>query len=70
MPVCSERLGRRWLAKNRLQPVTNQPPLIEQLWYLLPQRAVSTKAARQSLRRLRHQVMKLKTMQDRHGIQV
>jgi hypothetical protein len=43
--------------------------LIEQLWYLLPQRAVSTKAARQSLRRLRLQVMKLKTMQDRHGLQ-
>jgi hypothetical protein len=69
MPVCSELLGRRWLTTNRLQPITDQPPLIEQLWYLLPQRAVSTKAARQSLRRLRHQVAKLKTMQDRHGIQ-
>jgi len=62
--------GRRWLATNHLQPITNQPALIEQLWYLLPKRAVSTKTARQSPRRLRHQVAKLKTMQDRHGIQV
>jgi len=69
MPVCSELLGRRWLTTNRLQPITDQPPLIEQLWLLLPQRAVSTKAARLCLRRLRLQVTKLKTMQDRHGIQ-
>jgi hypothetical protein len=69
MPVCSELLGRHWLTTNQLQPMRDQPPLIEQLWLLLPQRVISSRAARQSLRRLRLQLTKLKSMQDRHGIQ-
>jgi hypothetical protein len=69
IPVCSELLGRRWLKTNRLELLDEQPALNEQLWLLLPQAALSSKAARLCLRRLRLQVGKLKTMQDRHGIQ-
>ena len=69
MPVCSELLGQRWLNSNRLELPAEQPPLSEQLWLLLPQRAAGSRAARLCLRRLRLQVTKLKTMQDRHGIQ-
>lgn len=69
IPVCSELLGRRWLKTNRLEQLDEQPPLNEQLWLLLPQAALSSKAARLCLRRLRHQVAKVKTMQDSHGIQ-
>ncbi len=68
IPVCSELLGHRWLKSNRLELLADQPPLNEQLWLLLPQPALSSKAARLCLRRLRHQVAKVKTMQDRHGI--
>ena len=69
MPVCSELLGQRWLNSNRLELLAEQPPLNEQLWLLLPQNAAGSRAARLCLRRLRLQVTKLKTMQDRHGIQ-
>ena len=69
MPVCSELLGQRWLRSNRLELLAEQPPLSEQLWLLLPQRDAESRAARLCLRRLRLQVSKLKTMQDRHGIQ-
>jgi hypothetical protein len=69
MPVCSELLGQRWLNSNRLELLAEQPPLSEQLWLLLPQRAAGSRAARLCLRRLRLQVTRLKTMQDRHGIQ-
>lgn len=69
IPVCSELLGRRWLKTNRLELLDEQPALNEQLWLLLPQAALSSKAAQLCLRRLRLQVAKLKTMQDSHGIQ-
>jgi hypothetical protein len=69
IPVCAELLGRRWLKTNRLELLDEQPALNEQLWLLLPQAALSSKAARLCLRRLRHQVAKVKTMQDSHGIQ-
>lgn len=69
IPVCSELLGRRWLKTNRLELLDEQPALNEQLWLLLPQAALSSKAVRLCLRRLRLQVAKLKTMQDSHGIQ-
>lgn len=68
MPVCSELLGRRWLKTNRLELLEEQPALNEQLWLLLPQAALSSKAARLCLRRLGLQVPKLNTMQDSHGI--
>jgi hypothetical protein len=69
IPVCAPLLGRRWLQTNRLELLNEQPALHEQLWLLLPQAALSGKAARLCLRRLRHQMAKLKTMQDSHGIQ-
>jgi hypothetical protein len=68
MPVCAQLLGHRWLSTNQLQPLADQPPLSERLWLLLPQRAANTAAARHCLERLRHRLMKLNTMQERHGI--
>jgi hypothetical protein len=41
-----------------------QPPLIEQLWLLMPQGAVNTKVARQCLRLLRVQIAKTQSMQE------
>jgi hypothetical protein len=44
---------RRWLQTNRLELLNEQPPLCGRL----------------CLRRLRHQLARVKTMQDSHGIQ-
>jgi predicted DNA-binding protein (UPF0251 family) len=65
--LCMQHLR---LAYREHRLMAEQPPLSEQLWLLLPQRAEGSRAARLCLRRLRLQVTKLKTMQDRHGIQV
>jgi hypothetical protein len=67
IPVCSELLGTTWIAAHGLAPLADQPPLIEQLWLLLPQGAVNTKAARQCTRVLRLQIAKATTMQNLHG---
>ena len=69
MPVCADLLGSGWMADHGLMPLADQPPLIEQLWLLLPQGTVNTKAARQCLRLLRVQIAKAQTMQDLHESQ-
>jgi hypothetical protein len=66
VPVCTDLLGSAWIKANGLAPLAEQPSLIEQLWLLLPQGVVNTKAARQCLRLLRVQIASLKTMQDLH----
>jgi hypothetical protein len=66
MPMCADLLGPGWIEAHGLVPLAEQPPLIEQLWLLLPQGAVNTRAARQCLRLLRVQISKAKTMQDLH----
>jgi hypothetical protein len=69
MPICTDLLGTAWIAAHGLQPLADQPCLIEQLWLLLPQGAVNTRAARQCLRLLRVQIVKAQTMQDLHRSQ-
>jgi hypothetical protein len=69
MPICADLLGPGWLKANGLVPLAAQPPLIEQLWLLLPKGAVNSRAARSSLRLLRQKVAKTKTMQELHGAQ-
>ena len=69
MPICADLLGTAWIAAHSLMPLADQPALIEQLWLLLPQGAVNTKAARQCMRLLRVQVAKAQTMQDPHQSQ-
>ena len=69
MPICADLLGTAWITAHGLVPLADQPPLIEQLWLLLPQGAVNTKAARQCLRLLRVQIAKAQTMQDPHRSQ-
>ena len=49
-----------------LVPLPAQPPLIEQLWLLLPRSAAHSKAARLCLRQLRVQVNRAQAMQDLH----
>lgn len=66
MPICADLLGTAWIAAHGLMPLADQPALIEQLWLLLPQGAVNTRAARQCLRLLRVQVARAQTMQDLH----
>jgi hypothetical protein len=66
MPICADLLGTAWIAVHGLMPLADQPPLIEQVWLLLPQGAVNAKAAMQCLRLLRVQIAKAQTMQDLH----
>jgi hypothetical protein len=66
MPVCADLLGPGWLKANALVPLAAQPPLIEQLWLLLPRSAAHSKAARLCLRLLRVQISKAGAMQDLH----
>lgn len=56
MPICADLLGPGWLETNGLVPLAAQPPLIEQLWLLLPSSAAHSKAARLCLRLLRVQI--------------
>ena len=53
MPICCDLLGPGWLKANALVPLEAQPPLIAQLWLLLPRSAAHSKAARLCLRLLR-----------------
>ena len=69
MPICPDLLGPAWIAAHGLAPLADQPALIEQLWLLLSQGAVNTKAARQRLRLLWVQIAKAQTMQDPHRSQ-
>lgn len=69
MPLCPGLLGPGCAEHRGLVPLAEQPALVEQLWLLLPQGALSTRAARQCLRLLRVQVAKAAAMQDPHGNQ-
>ncbi len=69
IPICSELVGTSWLAANNLEALTDQPQLDEQLWLLLPEPAVNTRAARLALCFLRQQVAKTAGMQRSHQIQ-
>jgi hypothetical protein len=64
MPICADLLGPGWLEANALMPLAVQPPLIEQLWLLLPRSAAHSKAARLCLRQLRVQTKRAQVMQD------
>jgi hypothetical protein len=64
MPISAVLQGTAWTKASGLEPLAEQPPLIEQLWLLLPQGAVNTNAAQQCLRRLQVQIAKARTMQD------
>jgi hypothetical protein len=66
MPICADLLGTGWLEANGLVPLAAQPPLIEQLWLLLPRSAAHSKAARLCLRLLRVQINRAQVMQDLH----
>ena len=67
LPISPELLAPSWLERHGLQPLADQPVLVEQLWLMLPQGAVNTKAARQCLRLLRVQIAKAQTMQNQPG---
>ncbi len=69
IPICSELVGTSWLAANNLKALTEQPQLVEQLWLLLPEPAVNSRAARLALRLLRKQVARAAGMQKSHQIQ-
>jgi hypothetical protein len=51
-----------------LQPLREQPVLVEQLWLLLPQGTAGAVAGRAALQALRHQLNHAETMQDLHEI--
>jgi uncharacterized protein YoaH (UPF0181 family) len=59
-------VAQSWLERHGLQPLVDQPLLVEQLWLLLPQGAASGSAAREVVRALRQQLRYAETMQDPH----
>ncbi|MFZ4803866.1 MAG: hypothetical protein ACOYLI_04295 [Synechococcus lacustris] len=61
MPISVDLLGPGWLKANGLVPLAAQPPLIEQLWLLLPSSAAHSKAARLCLRLLRVRINRAAT---------
>ena len=70
LPICPALVGEPWLAANGLVALQEQPPLVEQLWLLLPEGTANNNAARQLLRQLRSQISAIQIMQDPHGSQV
>ena len=70
LPICPALVGEPWLAAHGLVALQEQPPLVEQLWLLLPEGTANNNAARQLLRQLRSQISAIQTMQDLHGSQV
>lgn len=66
LPLCPALLTGSWLEANQLVPLDGLPPLIEQLWLLLPQRDVESRPVRQCLRRLRFQIRRAQIMQNLH----
>jgi hypothetical protein len=66
--VCPEILEEAWLQRQSLQPLSEQPVLVEQLWLLLPQGTVNGPASRVTLQALRQKLSRPETMQDLHEI--
>jgi len=66
LPISPELLAPSWLERHGLQPLADQPVLVEQLWLLLPQGAANGSAAREAVRALRQQLRDAETMQDPH----
>ena len=66
LPISPELLMPSWLENQGLQPLADQPVLVEQLWLLLPQGAANGSAAREAVRALRQQLHLAETMQDPH----
>ena len=59
MPICPGLVDPGWIQNQNLVPHPEQPPLIEQLWLLLPQGLVgSSREARHLIRTLRQRVEK------------
>ena len=66
LPLSPELMAPSWLERHDLQPLVDQPLLVEQLWLLLPQGAANGSAAREAVRALRQQLHLAETMQDLH----
>jgi DNA-binding transcriptional LysR family regulator len=66
LPVIPALVGEAWLNDHGLVPLQEQPPLIEQLWLLLPEASGSHNAVQQLVRRLRTRIKASETMQDPH----
>ena len=64
IPICDDLLEPGWLEAKALLPLTAQPPLMEQLWLLLPRSAANSKAARLCLRLLRVRINRAEAMRD------
>ncbi len=67
--VCPDLLSTHWLLRHGLQPLREQPVLVEQLWLLLPEGSLSAgTTGREALQALRRQLGRSETMQDPHEI--
>jgi hypothetical protein len=64
--ISLELVGNSWLDEHDLAPLPEQPPLVEQLWLLLPEGSGHNTTSRQVVRQLRAQILTTTTMQDPH----
>jgi hypothetical protein len=69
LPLSPALMEQTWLTNSGLVPLQEQPPLIEQLWLLLPEAGGSHNAALQVVRQLRSHIKAIETMQDPHESQ-
>lgn len=67
LPICPDLLRSGWLERHGLQPLVDQPVLIEQLWLLLPEGAANGSAAHDAIRALRRQLSRGDTRPDANG---
>ena len=63
LPISPELLMPSWLENQGLQPLADQPVLVEQLWLLLPQGAANCCAAREAVRALHQKLRDAESLQ-------
>ncbi len=66
LPVCPTLLPQTWLESKSLQPLAEQPVLVEHLWLLLPQGQSGSAVARNTVTGLRQTLSHAETMRELH----
>jgi hypothetical protein len=67
--ICPNLVRSNWLQRHGLQPLREQPVLVEQHCLLLPQGTAGVVSGRAVLQALRQQLNRAEIMQDLHEIQ-
>jgi hypothetical protein len=68
LPVCPALLRQGWLEAHGLQPLAEQPVLVEHLWLLLPQGQSGSAVARNTIKSLRQIFNQSEMMRNLHDL--